>query len=290
MVAPIATTETKGAWFRQWRLVSLDGRTLEVADTRENDDAFGRPGASRGSRAFPKIRFVALLESGTHVPGAARMDKQETAERTLAPDVVPALRQGMLCWADRFFPSYTLWQTAAKTGAEWLWRVRRNAGWEVDQRLPDGSYLSRIYPPTSDRRNQRKAIVVRVIDYRLDPVPDSQPIYRLPTPILDHQQAPAPELATLYHERGEIENALDELKTPLGGAPIVLRSKTPELLQQEFDGLLRAHFAIRGLMREAAWRADQDPDRLWFLHAGRVVQRRMARFAAMPPSAQESSA
>ena len=64
VVTPIAEKRTKGAWFRQWRLVSLDGSTLDVADTVENDKAFGRPGASRGSSAFPKIRFVAVLENG----------------------------------------------------------------------------------------------------------------------------------------------------------------------------------------------------------------------------------
>jgi hypothetical protein len=287
-VTPIARPETRGAWYRQWRLVSLDGSTLDVADTAENDEAFGRPGASRGSSAFPKIRFVALLESGTHVLWAARMGKYETDELTLAQDVVPALQKGMLCVADRFFPSYQLWQKAAQTGAELLWRVRQNARLEVDQRLSDGSYLSRIYPSTSDRRNQRKAIVVRVIDYRLHNVADVEPIYRLITTILDHKRAPAKELAALYHERWEIETALDELKTHLRGAQIVLRSKTPELVQQEFYGLLLAHFAIRGLMHEAALRGDEDPDRLSFLHAVRVVQRRLPRFAAMPPSAEES--
>jgi hypothetical protein len=80
------------------------------------------------------------------------------------------------------------------------------------------------------------------------------------------------------------------LKTHLRGAQIVLRSKTPELVQQEFYGLLMAHFAIRGLMHEAALRDDEDPDRLSFLHAVRVVQRRMARFAATPPSAEKGSA
>ena len=288
MVAPVAGKRTSGAWYRQWRLVSLDGSTLDVADTKENEKAFGRPGASRGSSAFPKIRFVALLENGTHVLWAARMDKYATDELTLAEEVVPALQTRMLCLADRFFPSHKLWQKAATTGADLLWRTRQNARLEVDQRLPDGSYLSRIYPSTSDRRNQRKAIVVRVIDYRLDKVPDAEPIYRLLTTILDHKLAPAKELAALYHERWEIETALDELKTHLRGAQIVLRSKTPELVKQEFYGLLMAHFAIRGLMHEAALKADEDPDRLSFVHAVRVVQRRMARFAAIPPSAQKS--
>jgi hypothetical protein len=290
VVAPIAEAQTKGAWFGQWRLVSLDGSTLDVADTAENEQAFGRPGASRGSSAFPKIRFVALLENGTHVLWAAHMDRYATDELTLAQQVVPALQKGMLCLADRFFPSYKLWQIAARTGAELLWRTRQNARLEIDKRLPDGSYLSRIYPTTSDRRNQRKGIVVRVIDYRLDKVPDAEPIYRLITTILDHKLAPAKELAALYHERWEIETALDELKTHLRGAQIVLRSKTPGLVQQEFYGLLMAHFAIRGLMHEAALRADEDPDRLSFLHAVRVVQRRMARFVVIPPSAEESLA
>ena len=290
IVAPIAQAQTQGAWFRQWRLMSLDGSTLDVADTVENDKAFGRPGASRGNSAYPKIRFVALLENGTHVLCAAQMDKYATDELTLAEDVVPALQKGMLCLADRFFPSYKLWQKAAKTGADLLWRTRKNARLEVDKRLPDGSYLSRIYPATSDRRNERNGIVVRAIDYHLDQVPDAEPIYRLITTILEYTLAPAPELAALYHERWEIETSLDELKTHLRGAQIVLRSKTPELVQQEFYGLLMAHFAVRALMHEAALRTGEDPDRLSFLHAVRVVQRRMPRSVAIPPSADENPA
>jgi hypothetical protein len=289
VVAPIAEKHTKGAWYRQWRLVSLDGSTLDVADTSENDKAFGRPGSSRGSSAFPKIRFVALLENGTHVLWGAHMDQYATDELTLAEKVVPLLRKGMLCMADRFFPSYKLWRAAAKTGAELLWRTRQNARLDIEKRLPDGSYRSRIYASTADRRNQRNGIVVRVIDYRLKDVPGAEPLYRLITTILDHKQAPAKELAALYHERWEIETTLDELKTHLRGAQIVLRSKTPELVMQEFFGLLMAHFAIRGLMHEAALKADEDPDRLSFLHSVHVVQRRMAHYAAIPPSAEKSS-
>jgi len=290
VVSPIAEKHTKGAWYGQWRLVSLDGSTLDVADTAENEKAFGRPGASRGSSAFPKIRFVALLENGTHVLWAAHMDQYATDELTLAEKAIPSLRKGMLCLADRFFPSYKLWCMASKTGADLLWRTRQNARLDVENGLPDGSYLSRIYASTSDRRNRRNGIVVRVIDYRLKDVEGSEPLYRLITTILDHGQAPAKELAALYQERWEIETALDELKTHLRGAQIVLRSKTAELVQQEFFGLLMAHFAIRGLMHEAALRADEDPDRLSFLHSVRVVQRRMARYGTIPPSAEESPA
>ena len=288
VVIPIAERRTKGAWYRGWRLVSLDGSTLDVADTRENEEDFGRPGVSRGASAFPKLRFVGLLENGTHVLWAAQMAPYATDEITLAQQVVPSLQKGMLCLADRFFPSYQLWQAAATTEADLLWRTRQNARLEVDRRLADGSYLSRIYTSTSDRRNQRKAIVVRAIDYRMKDVPDAEPVYRLITTLLDPKQAPAKELAALYHERWEIETALDELKTHLRGAQIVLRSKTPELVKQEFYGLLMAHFAIRGLMHEAALQAHEDPDRLSFVHAVHVVQRRLPRFIAIPPSAKKS--
>ncbi len=115
-----------------------------MADRVENAHAFGRPGASRGWSAYPKIRFVGLLESGTHVLGAARRDNYPTDEIPLAAAVVPAWRPGMLCLADRFFPAYELWRKAAQTGADLLWRVRRNARLEVDKRWADGSYLRRI--------------------------------------------------------------------------------------------------------------------------------------------------
>jgi IS4 transposase len=216
------------------------------------------------------------------------MDQYATDEITLAKAVVPSLKKGMLCLADRFFPGHQLWRQAAQTGADLLWRVRQNARLDVDQRLEDGSYLSRMYVCISDRRNQRNAIVVRVIQYRLQDVPGAEPIYSLITTILDPRRAPAKELAALYHERWEIETALDELKTHLRGAQIVLRSKRPELVEQEFYGLLMAHFAIRGLMHEAALQADEDPDRLSFIHAVRVVQRRLPRFVTIPPSAEKS--
>jgi hypothetical protein len=286
VVKPIAVRATRGAWYRQWRLVSLDGSTLDVADEAANDEAFGRPGASRGSSAYPQIRFVSLVENGTHVLFGSQMADYGTSEVALAKAVLASLQPGMLCLADRLFFGFQLWKLARETGADLLWRIKKNMRLACEDRLPDGSYLSRIYPSAKDWRRKTDGVQVRVIDYSLDGVADAEPIYRLVTTILDHTKAPAAQLAALYHERWEIETALDELKTHLRGAKIVLRSKTPDLVRQEFYGLMMAHFAIRGLMHEAALKADDDPDRLSFLHAVRVIRRKLPRFAAIPPSAE----
>jgi hypothetical protein len=288
MAKPIATEETKGAWYRRSRLVAMDGSTLCVADTLANEEAFGRPGASRGRSGFPQIRFVALTETGTHAAFAVQMAPYAVDEITLAKRVIGRLAEGMLCLADRFFPGYELWQQAAATGADLLWRVRGNARLPCMRRLPDGSYLSAIYANTSDQRRQVNGIAVRVIEYQLPGVPDAEPLYRLITTILDHEQAPAAELAALYHERWEAETMLDELKTHLRGARVVLRSKTPDLVRQEFFGLMLAHYALRRLMHEAALHVDVDPDRLSFVHAVHVVRRRLQQFVGFPPSGAET--
>jgi len=286
VVHPVATRATRGAWYRQWRLVSLDGSCLDIADTEVNRATFGRPEASRGESAFPQVRFVALVENGTHVLFGARLGRYEEGETMLARQVLLALRPGMLCLADRQFFGHALWQAAAATGAALLWRVKHNVRLPRETVLADGSHLTTIYPSEKDRRHQAHGIRVRVVEYRLEGVVGAEPLYRLVTTVLDPAAAPAAELAALYHERWEIEGALDELKTHLRGARVVLRSKTPELVRQEFWGLLLAHFAVRGLMHEAALRADVDPDRLSFQHAVRVVRRKLPLFGVLPPSAQ----
>ena len=207
-----------------------------------------------------------------------------TAERTLAAAVIERLQPGMLCLADRGFYSYALWKAACQTGADLLWRVQKNVQLPVEQRLADGSFLTHVYPNAAARARQREGILVRVIEYQLPGLSEAEPRYRVLTTIVDVEHAPAAELAALYHERWEIETAFDELKTHLRGGRIVLRSKTPELVAQEFYGLMMAHFAVRGLMHEAALQADVDPDELSFIHAVRVVRRKLPAAAAFPPS------
>ena len=184
----------------------------------------------------------------------------------MATELLPTkLKPDMLVLADRNFYSFKLWQATCATGAKLAWRVKSTLGLPVDKLLADGSYLSTVFDGAD--RARKHGQTVRVIDYTLqDSATPTQDSYRLVTNILDPDAAPALELelAALCHERWEVEGVFDKFKTHLRSNSAVLRSKTPELVQQELWGLLLAHFAIRQLMTQAAWPRGLDPDRLSF--------------------------
>lgn len=283
IVQPVATASTRGAFYRDWLVVAVDGTTMEVPDSEANRAEFGLPYAERGESAYPRVRITGLVETGTHVHFAAQVGPYKTGEVTMAREIVKHLKPGMLCLADRYFYGFSLWQQARAQGAELVWRVRSNIRLPCHKVLKDGSFLSRIYPPREKGRPRGEGVVVRVLEYWITNDEGKKQLYRLITTILAPDRAPATELIQLYLERWEFETVLDEWKTHLRGARTVLRSQTPELIRQECYGLLLAHFALRGIMHQAALRGGRDPDRLSFIHAVRVVHRSMPRFAALSP-------
>ena len=272
-----------GVWYAGLRLMAIDGSTLDMPDETANAQYFGYPTASRGESAFPQLRFVALAECGTHTLCHANLGPYKTGELTLAEPVIDRADATMLITADRNFFSHAFWQRACATGAKLLFRVKRNLRLPCEQPLADGSYLTTLYPSDKDRRARTNGTVVRVIEYQLAGIPDPEPSYRLITNWLDIETAPAVELAGLYHRRWTIEQTLDELKVHLADRDVVLRSKRPELVEQEFYALLLAHAAIRRLMTQAAANTAQAAEDLSFIHAVRVLKRRLPASVAIPP-------
>ena len=156
VVIPIAKKITRGAWYRAWRVVTLDGFILDVAESDENVQAFGRPGSSRGRSAYPQVRVVGFLENGTHVLFGAEMDGCDVGETTIARRILGKLRKNMLCLADRNFLCYPLWQQAVATGAKLVWRAKLQLVIPKMRKLSDGSYLAKIYPSPKHRRADRE--------------------------------------------------------------------------------------------------------------------------------------
>jgi hypothetical protein len=260
----MADKSLPGSYFKDFLLVALDGSTLALQDTPANDKEFGRSSNQNGDAAWPSARFVALVECGTHLIFSASLGSYRDSELTLAKSMVRDLRAGMLCMADRFFPGYELWKMYAVSGADLLWRAKLSVKLRKIRDLPDGSYLAG-WLPDKERRKGGEVVVVRVIEYRIkDPgnAADNGEIYRLITTILDPAVATASELAALYPQRWEVEITIKESKTTMRKGRITLRSKIPELVRQEFWGMILAHYLVRKMMAQAALDRFRDPDEL----------------------------
>jgi hypothetical protein len=270
---PLATPESRGAFCGALRLMAIDGTTLDLADTPANEAEFGRPGSGRGEgrAAYPQLRAVGLAECGTHAICDVALGPIKRGEGSLAAQLWGSLGPGMLLLADRGFWDFKAFKAAKASGAELLWRVRKNLILPVDEILADSSYRSRIYDSADRKRTE--PIEVRVVEYELTDPALAGERYRLATTVLDPDHASADELAAAYPERWEFETALDELKTHQRGPRLVLRSRTPEGVYQEVYGHLLTHYAIRALMHEVAEGAGRDPDRLSFTRSLRVVRR-----------------
>ena len=279
-VAPLARADTLGAWYRGRRQVAFDGWVLNLQGGERNRETFGLPGASRGASAFPQARVTAVMEVGTRAGFAWHAGPYAESEMEQAERLLGHLSSGMLVLADRYYTGYPLWSRAVATGADLLWRCKGNMRFPVTLALDDGSWLSVLCGSGRDRRRSRGELPVRVVAYRIC---DDSEIVMLATTLMDHRLAPAAELAALYHERWEIENAYDEVGTHILGKGAALRSKTPALVYQEIDGLMLAHYAVRCLIHEAAEKSGEDADRLSFTHAVNVMRRRIINPGASPP-------
>mgnify|MGYP003138532310 FL=1 len=281
---PLAVESTPGSWLAGRRLVAIDGTTLDVADTPVNDEFFGRPGVNKGERsAFPQARLVALAECGTHAIFDAELGPYTTSELALSKVLVDRLEPGMVLLADRGFTGFALWKQASATGADLVWRAKNNVKPRQIETFADGSWLGELRAKNAELNTEH--VVVRVVDYTIDDGRDA-PMgpFRLFTTLVDPDEVTAAELAAAYAQRWEIESVFDELKTHQRGAKIVLRSKSPALVEQEIWGHLCCHYAIRTLMFEAAHHAQVDPDRVSFVAALRITRRSLSQARDFPPS------
>jgi hypothetical protein len=120
-------------------------------------------------------------------------------------------------------------------------------------------------------------------------MPDALPRYRLLTSLLDPAAAPAMALASLYHQRWQVEAVFDELKTHLLQRRRVLRSKTPTLVRQEFYGWVLAHYAVRWLMHQGASANRLRHADLSFASHVQLLRRAQPRSGAFPPSARAAA-
>jgi hypothetical protein len=284
VAGPSGTEDTPGAFWRGLRVVTVDGFTLDVPDTPANAEHFGRGGNGSSTRnPYPQLRALVLAEAGTRSLLAAAHGPSSTGEQTLARDLLGALGPGMLLLADRNFASYTLWKAAAATGADLCWRMSASFALPVRHVLPDGTYISELRPP---RKKDGPPIRVRVIEYSVITTDEQgqqvSELFALATTLLDPQRFPAIELAGRYHDRWQAETGIADLKTTIrGGTEVVLRSKTPAMVAQEFWAMLCVYQAIRELISYAA-HSGPDPAQISFKRTFEAARDSATRAALSP--------
>ena len=310
---PAATTPQPWSHAFGRRVVAWDATTIAVPDSPDNAAAFGYQGhgAKRPARlgrgcgsatgANPLLRLMTLIECGTHAIIDAVFDGVARAsEIALAKQLIASLVPGMLLLADRMFLSDPLWNAAAATGADLVWRAKSNIYLVATKRLPDDSYLA-VLPTQKEakrlgnlrphgRRNQipREGHQVRVVEFTITIHTSTGAIrtenYRLVTTLLDHTDAPATQIAALYHQRWESETGYSQLKPRLVGANVTLRSRTPDGIAQETYAFLVIYQALTTLRVDAATAARLDPDRISFLITIRAVRADITNHARRSPA------
>ena len=288
---PLAEESVHPAGFyRGLRLVAFDGSTFELADDPQIEEAFGRPGGRQGRAGYPQARCVVLAECATHAILGANLGPYGSGEWALCRPLLAHLGPGMLCMADRGFNGFEHWEQARASGAHLLWRCAVNRKLPLEQELPDGSYLSTIGPTgVSAAQAKARAITVRVIDYTLPKLPHGQAHYRLITTLLDDQAAPLLELAERYHRRWEMEALFDEMKTHLVQSRRVLRSRTPELVRQEFFGWVLMHYTVRWLLHQGAARHRIPHADLSFVGHVQLLRQQQPLSGSFPPKAPKEA-
>lgn len=301
---PVATPRSAGCFYGKHRIVVIDGTDIDLYDSKQNAEYFGKSSNQFGECGYPKARAVALIEAGTHSVFALNIGKYKVAddeaesldgrkvgarkvkqigEISLAMSLTHHLEPGMIVLADRLFMAFELFEKCRDTGAELLFRAREDRNLEKEQILPDGSYVSTIY---DSRGGSKKSLKVRVIEFSLEVTLNGKQTgssYRLLTTLMDHEAHPLDELAKLYKERWEVELMLDEVKNHLMEGDL-LRGRTPELVKQEIYAMIMAYNAVRYAMHEAAQMAKIDIDQLSFTHSKNVVERYLPKFGSFPPS------
>jgi hypothetical protein len=268
-----AAEDAAGVFCCGLRVVSMDGSSTDVPDTKDNDEYFGRPSNATRAGAFPQVRWVVAAESGTGALIGATLGAYTVGEQTLARDLLAAFGPRMLVLADRNFLSHTLVRDVLATGAHIAWRASASFTLTPIRVLADGSYLAQLHPR---RRADGPAITVRVVEYTVhssspdggsDGAEDTSEVFALVTDLLDPEAHPALDLACAYPMRWGCETVIGHHKTDMGAGKAVLRSKDPEGVAQEMWALFAVYQAIHTLIGAAVDATGIPPEKISFPHA-----------------------
>jgi len=244
VLRPRATRTQAGAFWRDWRLVALDGTQFSLTNTAQVRASRLKARSRRGRAAFAKLTAVVLLELGLHNPLAAAIGRARESEWALAPPLLSQLPARALLLGDRLYGCAAFaaqaWAACQRVGSQFLLRARTPIQTQPIRSLRDGSRLVRV--PVYDPRHPKRIVEwleVREIRVRVGRPGHRAHLLRLWTSLRDPRTAPALELAQLYAQRWEHELYFRDLKHHLRKTA-VLQSHTVETAAQEIAAVVLA--------------------------------------------------
>lgn len=260
-------------WLWKGRHVHLvDGTTVSMPDTPENQAAFPQPATQQPGLGFPIARLVVLLSLATAmVTGMAmgRYQGKETGETALFRQLLERLNPGDIVLADRYYCSYFMIAILLMLKVDCV--VRLHQCRKSDFRRGRDHLVTWLRPAKPAWMDQEtydempESIQVREVHVQVN-----QPGFRVEslvvvTTLTDAEEYTKDDVAELYHQRWLVELDIRALKVSLGMD--VLRCQTPEMVRKEIWTCLLAYNLIRQSMLEAALPAKLSPRQLSFTAA-----------------------
>jgi Insertion element 4 transposase N-terminal/Transposase DDE domain len=250
------------AW-RGLAVYGVDGTCLRVADSPENREHFGAANGRRGASAYPLVRVVALMALRTHLLAGVRFGPYETHEHRYAAELWSSVPPQSLVVVDKGFFGANILLPLLSNDRHFLIRAKTNTKWRVVEKIGrddqivemDVSRRCRQQDPTLPPTWQARAIRYQRKGFRQQTVLTS---------LLDATTYPRDEIASLYHERWELELGYDEIKSEMLENRECIRSKSPDRVEQELLGVFLAYNLIRREMAQIADAAGVTPTRISF--------------------------
>ena len=271
----IVANEAPGWWlWRGRRVVLVDGATVTLADTEENQAAYPQPSSQKTGLGFPLARLVALVCLGSGVVRDVAVGPcagKGSDELTRLRDILDTLQAGDVLVGDALYATYFLLAELIAGGVDGVFEQhgarRRSTDFTQGTALGVRDHLIELAKPAEkpDWMSQ----------HEYDQAPGTLKIREcevggkiLVTTFLDPKQTPKGALKALFRQRWHVELDLRNIKTTLGMQH--LRCRTPEMAYKELWVYMLAYNLIRLLMAQSALLADQIPRQLSFKHATQI--------------------
>ena len=247
-------TQTEEIWlWKGRRVVLVDGSTVTMPDTPENQEKYPQPASQEAGIGFPIARIAVLISfaTGGVLDFALGPHKgKKTGEHALFRQMFGSLCAGDVLIADRYYCSYFLIVALKKAGLDAVFQIHasRKSDFRRGLRLGTKDHIVRWNKPVRPDWMDQETY---------DSMPDTVAVREtkvggkiLISTFMDPKEVGRQDLAQLYKIRWTVEIDLKFIKQVLHMD--VLRCKTPEMVFKEIGVHLLAYNLIRTVIAQAA--------------------------------------